>query len=50
MIKRFSTLDVGVGTTKLAGAMTVERSLTPEARDIMQAGVEHAYRTFVGLI
>jgi protease-4 len=34
----------GVGTT----ALNVGRSLTPEAKDILQASVENAYRTFIG--
>jgi protease-4 len=38
----------GVGTTELAGALNVGRSLTPQAKDILQASVENAYRTFVG--
>jgi protease-4 len=38
----------GFGTTLLAGQTDLDRALGPEARDILQASVEHAYRTFVG--
>jgi protease-4 len=37
----------GFGTTKLAGQAELDRELGPEARQILQASVEHAYRTFV---
>lgn len=38
----------GFGTTLLAGQAELDRELGPEARQILQASVEHAYRTFVG--
>jgi protease-4 len=38
----------GVATSALAGAMHLERALTPEAKASLQLGVEHAYREFVG--
>jgi protease-4 len=37
----------GFGTTDLAGATELDRELGDEARQILQASVEHAYRTFV---
>jgi len=37
----------GFGTTDLAGAMELDRELGPEAKQILQANVEHAYRSFV---
>ncbi len=37
----------GFGTTALAGAAELDRELGDEARQILQASVEHAYRTFV---
>ena len=37
----------GVATSPLAGAMNLERSLAPEAREVLQLGVEHAYHEFV---
>ena len=38
----------GVGTTPLAGSLTLERTLKDEPREILQLSVEHAYSTFVG--
>ena len=40
----------GVATTPLAGAMHLERNLAPEVRDLLQQGVEHAYREFVARV
>ena len=40
------TVD-GVGTTPLADALRVDRTLEPEARDVLQLSVEHAYNVFV---
>ncbi|MBF8292125.1 MAG: hypothetical protein HW392_952 [Steroidobacteraceae bacterium] len=37
----------GFGTTDLAGATDIDRELGDEARQILQASVEHSYRTFV---
>jgi protease-4 len=37
----------GFGTTDLAGAIDLDRELGDEARQILQASVEHSYRTFV---
>jgi protease-4 len=37
----------GVGTTALSGDFRLDRSLGPAARDILQAGVEHAYDVFL---
>ena len=37
----------GFGTTDLSGAMDLDRELGQEAKQILQANVEHAYRTFV---
>ncbi|MET0984365.1 MAG: signal peptide peptidase SppA [Steroidobacteraceae bacterium] len=41
------TVD-GLGTTQLAGALRIDRTLTDEQRELLQLGVEHAYRTFTG--
>ena len=38
----------GIGTTELSGALNLGRSLTPQAKDILQASVENAYSTFIG--
>jgi protease IV len=37
----------GFGTTRLAGQSEVDRELGPEAKQILQASVEHSYRVFV---
>jgi len=37
----------GVATSPLAGAMHLERSLDPSVGEVLQIGVEHAYREFV---
>jgi len=41
------TLD-GVGTTPLAGALTMERTLNDDARQVLQLSIDNAYSTFVG--
>ena len=41
------TVD-GVGTTPLADALRIDRTLDENARDVLQLSVEHAYRVFVG--
>jgi protease-4 len=40
----------GVGTSPLAGALSPERNLAPQARELLQLGVEHAYHDFVGRV
>ena len=40
----------GVGTTPLSGAMRLDKPLSPMVKTILQSGIEHAYRTFVGLV
>lgn len=40
----------GVATSPLASAMNLERSFAPETREVLQLGVEHAYRDFVGRV
>ena len=47
-LEKFGVSTDGVGTTPLAGALTVERTLKDEPREILQLSVEHAYSTFVG--
>jgi len=41
------TVD-GVGTTPLADALRLDRTLHEDAREVLQASVEHAYDVFVG--
>src|SRR5512138_85236 len=40
------TVD-GVGTAPFADALRMDRTLEPEARDVLQLSVEHAYSVFV---
>lgn len=40
----------GVGTTPLAGALRVDRSLKPEVGEILQLAVENAYSTFIAQV
>ncbi len=40
------TVD-GVGTTPLADSLRLDRTLTEQAREILQTSVEHAYEVFV---
>ncbi len=40
----------GFGTTALAGGLRLDRELPAAAKQIMQASVEHSYRTFVGSV
>lgn len=47
-LEKFGVTSDGIGTTPLAGALSVDRSLTPAAKQILQSSVEHAYNTFIG--
>lgn len=40
----------GVGTTKLAGAMRVDRPLSPMAGRIVQSNIEHGYDQFLNIV
>lgn len=40
----------GVGTTNLAGALSIDRPLSPEAGNILQQGVESIYSRFISLV
>lgn len=37
----------GVGTTHLSGALRIDQPLSKPVRTMLQAGVEHAYQTFI---
>lgn len=37
----------GVGTTQLSGALRIDQPLSEPVRTMLQAGVEHAYQTFI---
>lgn len=43
------TVD-GVGTTPLAGSMTLERTLPDDAKKVLQLGVDDAYHRFVTIV
>ncbi len=43
------TID-GVGTTPLAGSMTLERTLPDDAKRVLQMGVDDAYHRFVTIV
>jgi protease IV len=47
-LEKIGVTTDGIGTTELAGALNVGRALTPQAKDILQSSVEHAYQTFIG--
>ncbi|MGH8134999.1 MAG: signal peptide peptidase SppA [Steroidobacteraceae bacterium] len=46
-LAKLGVTNDGFGTTDLAGATDFDRELGGEARQILQASVEHAYRIFV---
>lgn len=37
----------GVGTTRLSGQFRLDRELGPDAKEILQSGIEHAYQEFL---
>lgn len=47
-LRKFGVTTDGIGTTPLAGTLSLERTLKEEPREILQLMVEHAYSTFVG--
>ena len=46
-LAKLGVTNDGFGTTDLAGSSDLDRALGGEARQILQASVEHSYRTFV---
>jgi len=46
-LRKFGVTTDGIGTTPLADALALERTLKEEPREIFQLSVEHAYSTFV---
>lgn len=46
-LAKIGVTNDGFGTTDLAGATEFDRELGAEARQILQASVEHSYKTFV---
>ena len=49
-LAKIGVTNDGFGTTRLAGQAELDRELGPEVRQILQASVEHAYRTFVNYV
>jgi protease IV len=47
---KFGVTNDGFGTTRLSGQLDLAREMGPEAREILQASVEHHYRYFVGRV
>lgn len=46
-LDKIGVTNDGFGTTRLSGQTDLDRGLGPEAKVILQASVEHAYRRFV---
>ena len=46
-LDKFGVTNDGFGTTRLSGQSELDRGLGPDAKVILQASVEHAYRSFV---
>ncbi|MEX2151202.1 MAG: signal peptide peptidase SppA [Steroidobacteraceae bacterium] len=46
-LEKIGVTSDGFGTTRLSGQAQLDRSLGPDAREILQSSVEHAYSTFV---
>lgn len=49
-LARIGVHDDGIGTTFLAGALSVTRPLPPTAARAIQLGVEHGYRQFLSIV
>lgn len=47
-LEKIGVTTDGVGTTPLAGALGIDRTLKDDAREILQHSVNYAYSTFVG--
>lgn len=47
-LEKFGVTIDGVGTTPLAGALGLDRTLKDEPREILQHSINYAYSTFVG--
>ncbi len=47
-LQKLGVYTDGLGTTKLAGAMRIDKPLTPELADAIQLTIDHIYREFLG--
>lgn len=50
LLERLGVHTDGVGTTELAGALRPDRPLTPELEEVINAGVDFAYREFLQVV
>ncbi len=50
MAKYLGTRVDGVGTNKLAGALRLDRAISPEVAEIIQAVVDNGYKDFITLV
>jgi protease-4 len=46
-LEKIGVTSDGFGTTRLSGQAQLDRTLGPDAKEILQSSVEHAYSTFV---
>ena len=49
-LERFGVHTDGVGTTRMAGGMRLDRELHPDAARAFQLGVDRIYEQFIGLV
>lgn len=49
-LEKFGITVDGVGTTPLAGALRLDRTMDEPARQILQSSIDHAYSVFVGQV
>ncbi|MEP4147563.1 MAG: signal peptide peptidase SppA [Halioglobus sp.] len=50
LMQRGGIYTDGVGTTSLAGSLRLDRPLNPDLAQALQAGVTHAYQTFLEVV
>lgn len=50
LLQRGGIYTDGVGTTSLAGSLRLDRGLNPQVSQSLDAGVENAYRKFLGIV
>lgn len=50
LLQRGGIYTDGVGTTSLAGSLRLDRPLNPDLAEALQAGVTHAYQTFLEVV
>lgn len=50
LLERIGVRTDGVGTTRLAGSLRVDRPLAPELATALTSNIEFAYETFLGIV